>query len=91
LSFKQLLTHHHEAEWTPLQTHYFSENQLAPGFEPGTSGTVATNSGHYTTEAVHIIKVTSKIVLFSRTALFRPRALLLSRKDMKGKVVPLLN
>jgi hypothetical protein len=25
----------HEAEWTPFQTHYFSENLVAPGFEPG--------------------------------------------------------
>jgi hypothetical protein len=25
----------HEAEWTPFQTHYFSENLVAPGIEPG--------------------------------------------------------
>jgi hypothetical protein len=25
----------HEAEWTPFQTHYFSENLVAPGMEPG--------------------------------------------------------
>jgi hypothetical protein len=24
-----------EAEWTPFQTHYFSENVVAPGIEPG--------------------------------------------------------
>jgi hypothetical protein len=24
------------AEWTPFQTHYFSENLVAPGIEPGT-------------------------------------------------------
>jgi hypothetical protein len=24
-----------EAEWTPFQTHYFSENLVAPGIEPG--------------------------------------------------------
>jgi hypothetical protein len=36
----------HEAEWTPFQTHYFSENLLAPGIERGTSGSVARNSGH---------------------------------------------
>jgi hypothetical protein len=24
-----------EAEWTPIQTHYFSENPVAPGIEPG--------------------------------------------------------
>jgi hypothetical protein len=23
-----------EAEWTPFQTHYFSENLVAPGIEP---------------------------------------------------------
>jgi hypothetical protein len=25
----------HEAEWTPFQIHYFSENLVAPGIEPG--------------------------------------------------------
>jgi hypothetical protein len=25
----------HEAEWTSFQTHYFSENLVAPGIEPG--------------------------------------------------------
>jgi hypothetical protein len=25
----------HEAEWTPFQTHYFSENPVASGIEPG--------------------------------------------------------
>jgi hypothetical protein len=24
----------HKAEWTPFQTHYFSENLVAPGIEP---------------------------------------------------------
>jgi hypothetical protein len=24
-----------EAEWTPFQTHYFSDNLVAPGIEPG--------------------------------------------------------
>jgi hypothetical protein len=41
--FKQLLNCTHEAEWTPFQTHYFSENLIAPGIEPGTSGSVARN------------------------------------------------
>jgi hypothetical protein len=31
---KWLLTCTHEAEWTPFQTHYFSENVIAPGIEP---------------------------------------------------------
>jgi hypothetical protein len=50
--FKQILNYPHEAEWTPFQTHYFSENLVAPGIEPGISGSVARNSGHYTTEEV---------------------------------------
>jgi hypothetical protein len=25
----------HKAEWTPFQTHYFSENLVAPRTEPG--------------------------------------------------------
>jgi hypothetical protein len=35
-----------------LQTHYFTENLVAPGIEAGTSGTVARNSDHLTTETV---------------------------------------
>jgi hypothetical protein len=34
-SFKQFLNYTHEAEWTSLQTHYFSENLVAPGIELG--------------------------------------------------------
>jgi hypothetical protein len=34
-SFKQLLNCTHEAEWTPFQTHYFSENRVVLGIEPG--------------------------------------------------------
>jgi hypothetical protein len=41
-----------EAEWTPFQAHYFSENLVAPGIEPGTSKSVARNCDHWTTEAV---------------------------------------
>jgi hypothetical protein len=33
-SIKQLLNCTHEAEWTPFQTHYFSENLVASGIEP---------------------------------------------------------
>jgi hypothetical protein len=36
----------HEAEWTPFQTHYFSENLVAPGIKPETSGSVDSNSDH---------------------------------------------
>jgi hypothetical protein len=34
-SIKYLLSCTHEAEWTPFQTHYFSENLVAPGIELG--------------------------------------------------------
>jgi hypothetical protein len=34
-SFKYLLNCTYEAEWTPFQNHYFSENLVAPGIEPG--------------------------------------------------------
>jgi hypothetical protein len=45
ISSKQLLNCIHEAEWSPFQTHYFSENLVAPGIKPGTSGSVA-SKGH---------------------------------------------
>jgi hypothetical protein len=32
---KQLLSCTHEAEWTPFQTLYFSDNLVAPEIEPG--------------------------------------------------------
>jgi hypothetical protein len=38
--------------WTPFQTHIFTENVVAPGAEPGTSGSVVRNSDHRNTEAV---------------------------------------
>jgi hypothetical protein len=56
---KMLLSYTHEAECTPFQTHYFSENLVVPGIDPGTSGSVARNSDHYITEAVlghHIVR-----------------------------------
>jgi hypothetical protein len=34
-SSKWLLNYTHEAEWSLLQTHYFSENLVAPGIGPG--------------------------------------------------------
>jgi hypothetical protein len=33
--FQAALSCTHEAEWTPIQTHYFSENLVAPGTERG--------------------------------------------------------
>jgi hypothetical protein len=44
--FKYLLYYPYEAEWTPFQIHYFSENLVASGIEAGTSGSVARNSDH---------------------------------------------
>jgi hypothetical protein len=35
-SFKNLLIYPHEAEWTPFQTHCYTENLVAPRIEPGT-------------------------------------------------------
>jgi hypothetical protein len=36
----------------PFQTHYFSENLVAPGIEPVTSKSVARNSDHQTTDTI---------------------------------------
>jgi hypothetical protein len=47
--------HTYEAKWTPFQTHYFSENLVAPGIETRASGFAARNSGHQTTEAVYFL------------------------------------
>jgi hypothetical protein len=46
LLFHSRFSYDHEAEWTPFQTHYFSENLVAPGIETGTSGSVARISDH---------------------------------------------
>jgi hypothetical protein len=40
----------HEAECTPFQTHYFSENLVAPGIEPGP---LDLQPGILTTEAIN--------------------------------------
>jgi hypothetical protein len=42
-------------EWTPFQAHYFSENLVAPEIEPWSSGSVARNSDHWTTEAAYFL------------------------------------
>jgi hypothetical protein len=44
LFFSKLLIYPYEAEWTPFQIHYYSENLVVLGIEPGTSGPVARNS-----------------------------------------------
>jgi hypothetical protein len=36
----------------PFQNHYYSENLVTPGIEPGTCGCAARNFDYYTTEAV---------------------------------------
>jgi hypothetical protein len=46
-SFNLLLSYPNEAEWTPFQKNYFSENRVAPGIEPETSGSVPRNSEKY--------------------------------------------
>jgi hypothetical protein len=46
------------AEWTPFQTHYFSENLVTPGIEPGPMD-VARNSNHSTTEVANDTPLTS--------------------------------
>jgi hypothetical protein len=40
------LLFHSKVEWTPFQTHYLSENLVAPEIEPGTSESVVGNSDH---------------------------------------------
>jgi hypothetical protein len=50
-SFKQLLIYPHEAEWTPILTHCYSENQSRK-IEPGTSKLGARNSEQWTTEGL---------------------------------------
>jgi hypothetical protein len=41
-SIQVTLNYPREAEWTPFQTHYFTENLVALRIEPGTSGTLTT-------------------------------------------------
>jgi hypothetical protein len=41
-----ILNYPHEAQWTAFQTHYFSDNLVAPGIVLGASGSVARNSYH---------------------------------------------
>jgi hypothetical protein len=43
-SFKKLLNYSYEAESTPYQIHYFSQDTVAPGIEPETFETVGWNS-----------------------------------------------
>jgi hypothetical protein len=52
---KQLLNYPHKAEWTPFQTHYFSDDLVASGIEPRTSGFVA--------RKLHVIHKRNNILL----------------------------
>jgi hypothetical protein len=36
-----LLIYPHKAEWTSFQTHYYTENLVVPGIEPGTPKSAA--------------------------------------------------
>jgi hypothetical protein len=45
-SFKCRLIYAHEAEWTPFQTHGYSENLIALEIETSTFGSAARNSDH---------------------------------------------
>jgi hypothetical protein len=49
----------HEAEWTSFQTHYFASS----GNRTRTSGIVARNSGHYTTEEVLVANMANLATL----------------------------
>jgi hypothetical protein len=52
ISFKQLLSYPHEAEWTPFESTYFSEYLVSLEIELRTFGSVTRNSDRQTTEAV---------------------------------------
>jgi hypothetical protein len=51
-SLKLSLIYLHESEFTPFQTHYYSENSVAPGIEHGTSGSLTRNSDHKLTKEI---------------------------------------
>jgi hypothetical protein len=48
----QFLYYPHEAKWTSFQTHYVSENLLAQGIEPETSGYVVRKYDQQTTKLI---------------------------------------
>jgi hypothetical protein len=51
------------AEWTPFQTHCYSENLVAPGIGPGTSVLAARNSDNYVNK---IQKIAFSFSLYSK-------------------------
>jgi hypothetical protein len=46
------------AEWTPFQTYCYTENLVAPGIKPGTSGLTARNSDYLHSHLNSIDKLT---------------------------------
>jgi hypothetical protein len=60
---------------------------VAPGIEPGTSGTVARNSDHYTTEAVNRVPSEPKTLLtyFSLTLLSSKVHVAVSSPECRAK------
>jgi hypothetical protein len=44
------------ADWTPFRTYYISGNLVVQAIESGTSGCVARNYDHETTEVVVIVR-----------------------------------
>jgi hypothetical protein len=71
-SFKQLLSYLHGAKWTSFRTNYFSENLVAQAIEPGTSGSVATNSDRWTTRKVQHKSLLPLISQSGNTPLLAP-------------------
>jgi hypothetical protein len=66
----KLLIYPHEAEWTPFQTHCYSENLVAPAIESGTSVSAARNSDHETTEAVISAEIVAKFMSAEKLLIF---------------------
>nr|CAD7443420.1 unnamed protein product [Timema bartmani] len=64
--FKYLQICPHEAELTSFQTHFFTEKLKKLGNEPGTSGSVAVNSGHYTTENNNSLIYLNSIIVYHK-------------------------
>jgi hypothetical protein len=54
----------------PVPDHHFSENLVARGIEPGTSGSVAKNCDHKTTEAASIITNVGTLRVSSVSSLY---------------------
>jgi hypothetical protein len=64
-----LLSYTLEAEWTPIQTHYFSESLVALGIEPGIFGSVARTLTTSLQRRSNYTYTVSKCVVFFHTSL----------------------